>query len=280
MVKSMSILDIIEGTIARGELDLPPFSDIAMRLQEMAQSDNFDVGEIENLILSDQALAASVLRAANAPFYGGLAEITSVRNAVVRLGIRDVVNLVVLSTERDKYSVRNEQLGALLKPLWVHTVGCALASQWLAKKLGYTEQTTEAFMAGLLHDVGKLVLLRALDDVHSSGELPELPPGGVIEELLESAHPSQGHRLAETWNLPESYCRVILEHHQEQIDPAATVMILVRLANKACHKLGLGLKRDETIVLSATEEANCLGAKDVLLAELEIMLEDTPQLAG
>ncbi len=65
------------------------------------------------------------------------------------------------------------------------------------------------------------------------------------------------------------------DHHTEEIDPENTPLLIVRLANEACHRLGIGIAHDPSIVLSATAEAHQLGATEVVLAELEITLEDS-----
>jgi HD-like signal output (HDOD) protein len=277
MPQTLSIIDRIEQKIAESDVTLAPFDDVAIQIQQKAASEDFDVKEIEQLILSDQALAAEVLRAANSPFYGGLSKIQTVKSAVVRLGVREVANVVLLTTEREKYELRSAPLAQLAEPLWRHAVGVAIGAQWLAKRLGYGEVAKEAFIGGLIHDVGKLLLLCILDDLLEQGDAPPIGEA-VLHELLSSKHAEEGHRLAQQWNLPDEYARVIRDHESEQVRGDDSLLLLVRLANEACHKLGIGLERDASIDLASTEEAQQLCAGEITLAELEITLEDSSQL--
>src|SRR5512144_3063358 len=124
--------------------------------------------EIESLILSDQALAAEVLRAANSPFYCGLSPVKTIRTAIVRLEINQMRRIVILASERNKYKARNPELQRMLFELWRHASTTALASQWLSKRLRSTGIEEICFLGGLLHDIGKLIILRAVDELEKS----------------------------------------------------------------------------------------------------------------
>jgi HD-like signal output (HDOD) protein len=202
-----------------------------------------------------------------------------VKAAVVRIGVQEVANIVLMTTEKKKYNLRSPALQNYTRPLWKHAVGVGLGAQWLAKRMGFEDLTQRAFMAGLLHDVGKLLLLCILDDLLQNDAAPAMGEP-VIEELLESRHAEEGHKLARQWNLPEEYARVIELHETEKVDGEDALLLLVRLANEACHRVGIGPIHDESIDLASTEEARQLCANEITLAELEIALEDTRELAG
>ncbi len=82
------------------------------------------------------------------------------------------------------------------------------------------------------------------------------------------------------WNLPEEYCVIARDHHNNDFDGKNLLLLLVRLSNMACLKLGIGLAQEPSLVLSASEEAQLLNLSEIDLAELEIRLEDTAILAG
>jgi len=258
---------------------LPARSETATQLQQVLSDCDYDIEKILELIESDQALTAEVLRVSNSPFYGGLSEVTTVRQAVVRIGGPEVVRLAMAATEKKSYQVQNKELADYMPDLWEHSLGVAMAAKWLAKKLGYVELENEVFIAGLLHDVGKLLLIRVCDDLMSSGQVTRNIPGSLILEILEAGHCKHGASLLEHWSLPEDYRHVVRHHHDEVVDDGLTLLLLVRLADLACRSLGVGMHRDESLNLSATEESHILGAKEILLAELTIMLEDSFTLA-
>src|SRR5512135_282219 len=100
MPQSGLFLDRIIQLIDSGGLRLPVFSPVALKLQAAVSNKTEDIGEIESLILSDQALAAEVLRAANSPFFCGLSPVRTIRTAIVRLGTQQMRRLVILVSER------------------------------------------------------------------------------------------------------------------------------------------------------------------------------------
>jgi len=272
--ENVSLLDLIEDAIASGEVALPARNQTAQQLQAILGRADYEIQEVLDIIESDQALTAEVLRVANSPFYGGLSKITTVRNAVVRVGAPEVVRLAIAATERESYRVRDAGLARLMEPLWDHALGSALAARWLARKLGFVDLESEAFIGGLLHDVGKLLLVRVCDDLLAQGRITQSIPDTVVAEILHAAHGRHGAALLQHWGLPDSYLSVVRDHHEETFDPRETLLVLVRLANHACHGLGVGLQHDASLDLNATEEAHALGASEILLAELVIMLED------
>jgi len=279
MQESAALLDRIIHLIDSGSLKLPVYNPIALKLQEAIANKNEDIQEIEQLILSDQVAAAEVLRAANSPFFCGLSPVRTIRNAIVRLGTQQMRRIVILVFEREKYKARDPELHAMLMELWRHASTTALASQWLSKRLRSTGIEEICFIGGLLHDIGKLIILRAADSVL---EL-EKQNGGIgretLSELLQTAHCELGHRLLASWHVPEVYCQIARDHHSEDLSEDLPLAI-VRLANAGSRKLGLGLDPNTSLVLSETVEASMLQAGQALLDELQIMIEEHLVLAA
>jgi len=193
---------------------------------------------------------------------------------VIRLGAPEIVRLSVLVIEKNNYQVESPALHKFLEPLWAHAQATAMGAKWVALKLGFEDLENEAFIGGLLHDMGKLLLVKVLDDIlQSDSQQPNLPEN-LILEILESAHTVQGYTLAKKWALPEKYCEIIRDHHQSDMSKASNLLNIICLANKACTQLGIGLNKDSSIILAATEEAFTMNASDMQLAQLSIMLED------
>lgn len=258
----------------RRNVTLPVFSDVARQLREASHADTYDITALERAIDSDPALAAEVLRAANSAFFGGLSEAKTIRAAITRLGLKEVANLAFMATEKNRYTARQPQIAAMMKVLWQHASACAMASAWLAKRMRLTPLVEEVFIGGLLHDIGKLYLLRVLDEMIA--ELPRYAeyPTSLLHEVLRHAHTAEGYELLKSWNLPAVYQVIVRDHHNDAPDPSNVPLLIVRLANQACNKMGVGLHPETSVVLEATPEAAILGVSDVTLAELEIILED------
>jgi HD-like signal output (HDOD) protein len=274
MSQDQSLLDRIHQLIASGDFELPVLNSIALNLQKLGTDEDLDIREMERLIASDQAIAAEVLRMANSPFYGGLTSIGTIRNAIVRLGSHQVRRLILLACQRSEYRARDRVLDAILLLLWNHASATALGAQWIAEKLHAKAITEVCFIGGLLHDIGQLVILRAIDALKQSSEPVGIISPSLVKEVLMAAHCQLGYSLLSQWNIPEVYQRIAQNHHLDVFDSADLPLVIVRLANEASRKLEVSLDPDPSIVLVSTPEACALKISDILLAELEILLED------
>lgn len=270
-----SFIDIIDNLIAKSEVRLPVFNTTAARIQQEIGKEEPNVKLIEKLITSDQALTAQVLSVSNSSLYKGLTQVSTVRNAIVRLGINEVSNIVVMITHENNFQSKNPFVNDIMRQLWRHSLGCALASHWLAKHCGLTGIAHETFFAGLLHDVGKLFILTVIDDLVHSGALNVDPSPALVMEAMDTLHTGHGYTLMSHWNIPEKYSKVARDHHNETFDQDTYLDCIVRLADKTCNKMEIGLTTDPELVLVATDEAVALRLSDVDVAKMQIHLEDS-----
>ena len=275
MVQDQSFIEIVDKHLASSDARLPVFNTTALRIQQEIAKEEPDTRLIEKLIVSDQSLTAKVLSVSNSSFYKGLQQVETVRNAMVRLGINEVSNIVMLVTHEHNFRSKDPFVHGMMRKLWRHSLGCALGSNWLAKQCGLHALAHEAFFGGLLHDVGMLFILTVIDDLKHSSELKTQPSDALLLEAMETLHTNHGHTLMAHWNLPEKYSQIARDHHHVEFDPNNLLLALVRLADKACSKLGIGLEEDPSLVLVATSEAEALHVSEVDLARMEIMLEDS-----
>lgn len=280
MAGETSILDLVNERLERGDTVLPVFAPVAERVRALVAYPEFELPVLEALVHEDPGLTSELLRMANSAFFRGLDKVTTIREAVMRLGARRVSELVTLVTQRAIFRSRSKTVQGWMTQLWRHAVATSIGARWVAERSGFGDTSQEAFLAGLLHDVGKLFLLKVIDDVASAGKLPQQLSAKVVLELIERLHVEQGYLLLRRCEAPDVYCEVARNHHTDTFDPTDGVLIAVRIANAACAKLGLGLRHDPTLVIAATPEAQCLGASEVMLAELEVLLEDAMHLAA
>jgi putative nucleotidyltransferase with HDIG domain len=273
MTDGLSLLDRIKHFVERESFTLPVLDEAGLKLQAMASQGDCDLRQVESLIMRDQALSAEVLRMANSAFFGGLSEINTIGKAVSRMGLQQLTKIVFMASERSKYQARDPLLRPMVQAIWCHASGSAITADWLAHRLNYSERE-EALLGGLLHDIGELVLLRALDEFRTSEDPRFELSGELVEEVLTSAHAELGFNFLKQRRIPEVYCRVARDHHQKTCDPRDTIMAMIRLADVAMRKFGLGLRPDPSIMLVNSPEAAYLGADEIMLAELEVMIED------
>lgn len=271
-----SLQDTFIKALAADKLQLPAFPTVAMKLQKALHDGNTRIAELETMIIGDQALSSQILRVANSSFYRGLQKITTIQKAIIRLGIRQVATLTMAMSLASLYLVRNPQISQYMEKLWQHAFASGLGAQWLAQRCGYQLLVDAAFMAGLLHNIGQLAILRLADELCGSRNLnaSQLSEALLLEVLDSTMHNAQGYVLMKRWNLPEEYGIVARDHHREPYDANNLLLVIVRLMDQTCDKLGIGLRHDPSIALGAAQEAMQLGITELQLAELEILLED------
>jgi HD-like signal output (HDOD) protein len=274
-----SLLDIIDERLADDNTLLPAFDRTANEVQREIVKEDPDVAKIERLIVSDQALTSQVLRTANSAFYKGLTKVATIRNAIVRLGTDEVAKIVLLVTQRRQFQIGDVTFRQNMLDLWKHSVGCGIGAQWLARECGFRSMVYQSFTAGLLHDVGKLLLMSVISAIRRSSDIDMNPSDELAMEVLDGFHAQYGHTLLENWNLPDVYCRAVRDHHIEDFDKDDVLLLIVRVVNQTCHKMGIGTRADPDLVVSALPEANLLGVSEIALAKLEIQLEDALILA-
>jgi HD-like signal output (HDOD) protein len=274
MMYRETLFGLIDERLDQEDVSIPIFNKVAIEMQQLITKGDYSLEDISRIIRKDPGLAADVLKIANSSFYSGLNPARTINEAAVRLGARTIFNLVTAVTQKQLYRSRKKAFDRWMNPLWSHALGVAFASGWTSRQLGMNQLIEESFMAGLLHDVGKLVVLRIIEDLEDS-----LPDGGqdseeLVKEALDRLHTIHGERAMRTMNMPDVYCRVVGMHHDEDASGERDVLAVVRLVNLTCQNIGIGLKRNPDLNLLATPEARTLKAGQPMLDEMGSKLQE------
>jgi putative nucleotidyltransferase with HDIG domain len=279
MTAPVSLIDAINRYIESDKITLPVFNSIAARIQEEMARQEPSLETIEKIIASDQALSSQVLKIANSAFYRGLVEVGTVRLAITRLGIKEIEKIVLLATSQQHFKSTDKTLNQVMKKLWQHSVGCAYGAVWLTKRREFGVEQSQAFFGGLFHDVGKLLILVVIEHIKREDSTFKITEA-LLMDAMAQLHAREGAKLLKQWNMPEYFSVIARDHHAPEIDDKNYLLLLIRMANQVCHKLGIGLEKNEALILPATLEANLLKLTEIDLAELEIALEDTAILSS
>lgn len=219
---------------------IPPLPDLVVRLLGILNKQETEPQDLENLLQNDQVLVAKMLAMVNSPFYGLNRTIRTIKEAVMVLGFRGVRSLV-LATSTAKFLQRNfEVYGHQQKGLWLHAVSVAAASRALARHVRMTADDAEMlFVAGLLHDIGKMLLVGYLNE---SGKAPT--PGSHVHEFERATigidHTEAGALVTAKWNLANDIQEAIKAHHEAPGASAPRGAAVVRLADAIAHERGIG----------------------------------------
>ncbi len=227
--------------------DLPSLPIAVTRVMQLTNDPKAGLSDVAHALASDQGLAARVLKLANSAYYGSSRRIGTVSEAVVILGMRTTRNLTLATSCQDM--LEREVQGYFLPrgALWRHSLACAAATQNLARRAHF-RGTEEAFVAGLLHDIGKVVMSAYLKaefaQVLTRVAKSRLTFSDAEREVLGFDDAEVGARLLERWNLPASLVTAVRYHHAPSQAPESPLAALVHIADTICLTLGIGLGVD------------------------------------
>ena len=239
----------VQRCISDGEIEIPVLDAVALRVYREARSGELDAEGICDLLKRDPVLVGEVLRLANSGIFGGLVEVRSLRHAVVRLGTRQLSVLALSAGCKRLYSASGSRFRYRLHKLWRHMSSVGNGAYWLALHSEHRALADDVFVAGLLHDVGKLLVLRALEDMSERDGTN--PTEREIDEVLAAVHCAQGAWLLERWGLPEMFLELVYRFEDEP--PAVTdiALCLVRYVDRVCALEGIGDEHDPSIELDS-----------------------------
>ena len=223
---------------------LPPLPKVVSELMTYLQQDDIDTEQVVHLLNQDPSLVAHALRIANSPFHGLARQIGSMHEAMVVLGLRAVQTLVTTAAITTLFQPLQRQLqeaGYDQLRFWRHSLGAACCARELAHKLNANAEL--AYTAGLLHDLGKLVLAVNFPHhfqhiVHHSQE-QQATWLTAERQLLGFDHADISAALAEHWQFPVALAEAIALHHTPEEHTAVILPGIVHLADIMAHALNL-----------------------------------------
>jgi putative nucleotidyltransferase with HDIG domain len=223
---------------------LPSFPDVLMRFQNEIANPHPDVKKLASIIEDDPGLTARFLKAVNSAYYTRSGTITSISQAIARLGLVETRKLAVTTALFNRY----KSYGGLVPgSFWTHSIAVALASRAIMQ-LGIhsfsPEEAETAYIAGLLHDIGIIVLFHLFEDDYRKIHETQHASGGItLESEIQQFgvhHGEAGAALIRSWRLPESLSEPIAFHHHpwRASDSSRPICYLIHLADFICNNIG------------------------------------------
>jgi two-component system cell cycle response regulator len=241
-------IEDIKKIIKLDQTNLPSFPQVAAKLMEASRDDKASLHDLAKIVETDPGISIKVLEIVNSAMYGLGRKITSLADAVVILGLDEIKKLAIGMTVFEKmFKVgTNEQFNRLL--FWRHCLSVAVLSMKIAEKTGYHDPD-EAYIAGLLHDIGKVFLdTRGKNDYGKFITLLSASTDIVIEKersVIGIGHDDVGAFFCSRWQLPEKLVLAVKYHHQPfehlNLTQDETLLVsIVSLANFLCWTQGIG----------------------------------------
>jgi putative nucleotidyltransferase with HDIG domain len=247
------IADELKKNIMKGTIDLPAIPDIIQQIQEKINDPNASIEQIADCI-TDQILVANILRICNSPHYRNTTTIHSVKEAVVLIGLKSLLSIVAVHALSSFSPQNSNEVRKVLK----HSLVCAMIARQIARDMRNNSEL--AFMCGLLHDIGKTVMLDMLNDFMLSPELRV--------RVIEDHHAEIGYQLAKKWNFGEEIQECIRYHHSPDKAVINRSMVeLICLANSMTQTSDLPGSQGEIFLSMA--QCNRYSASNVRSVELQ-----------
>jgi putative nucleotidyltransferase with HDIG domain len=251
----------LEKLIARVG-DLPAMPIIAVRIMSMIGDPKTSANLLQDMISRDQALTAKVLKIANSAMFGVSRDITTLSHAIVILGFSTIRSIVLAASSKSIYARGPSTRMFSTKLLWEHSLASAVIARRTSEIIGASD-VEKAFIAALLHDIGKSVLnvnfsaqyLRIIEEVYNTAS--DFIP--VEQELLGFDHTQVGALVLRKWNISAELEEAVLHHHDpSHAERNQHLTAIVSFANDLANKLGIGPIKKAASELEETEAVQIL----------------------
>lgn len=227
-------------TLIKSIVDLPSPPIVVQKLHEVFSKEEVSSHAIAQIVETDQAFTARVLRLVNSPFYGFRRKVVAVEDAVTMLGFNSIKQLLLTTSLVNTFAKGKHS--ETFENFWTHSLGVAI----IARSMTYRhsrDTRSEAFVCGLLHDVGRLVLMKADPDRFHAFYFEQDQVTDLEDEkdFFGIDHQKIGEMLAQKWNFPKSICHAIANHHTPLLARQNLFLVaVIHIADIIGHALAVG----------------------------------------
>jgi len=214
---------------------------VAIHLSQLIADENSTVKDFEKIIKMDPTLVMRLLRLVNSPYYGLQQRVESVSRAIILLGMKNLRNMVVVQALKDIFKISADEAVFSRRKLWLHCAAVSICGQMISERI-FQEKGEDAFLCGILHDIGIIVEDQANHDLFiqcCNAYDPVVSPFPDHErEVMGTDHCTIGYLLAQDWKLPPDVINAIKRHHSamDNVSPAS-VSGIIQIAEYIVTKL-------------------------------------------
>ena len=273
------ISDIIQD-FKKHDANLPVLPEIVKDIQEVINSPSSGIDQLASIIEKDAVISVRLIAVANSALYRGTERILSVKQAIPRIGAKETQSIVATIANKSLYEVKDKVFRKLMEKLWKHSLASGFAAKCLSEilKLGNGEKF---YFMGLVHDIGKVLILKVLGDLHYRYESLD------IDEMLDETkaiHTSFGSAILRKWGFSDEYTRMVLLHARPKYKHSTDKEILViNLAGNIAKKSGYGVRSiPDNINIETLDSRLLLNIKppqiDTIIENIEKLMNDVSDI--
>jgi putative nucleotidyltransferase with HDIG domain len=266
--------------IMRQVKSFPGMPTTAAKLLPLLREPDSSMARIEDLIKYDPGLTANLLKLTNSAYFGLPSRISSVRQAILLLGRKRLLQLVTTMCMSGLMKKAVPGYDLPQGGLWRHSIAAAVAAERLVQPLSLT-QADEVFTAALLHDIGKMVLGEYVrEDLQS---IEQMVAKGISFEVAEymvlgTNHAEVGARILQGWSMPQELVHAVAWHHDpDQCEDRCLLSDVVHVANVAVRGIDCGKRRSDPCADASSKAVDRLG---LVPADMAALAEQTLQEMG
>lgn len=247
--------------------DIEVMPEIIQEIIQLTEDPDSTVHDIEKVILKDQVLTTKILRLANSAYYGYARKISTISQATVLLGFQAIKGIAMASTVKSYMTQELKGYSLEKDELWIQSQSCAIISRFLAKSIKYTNPE-EAYIAGLLRDIGKTILNQHMEkeylEILSLVKENDLSFLDAEKQVLGFNHAEIGAKVAAKWNLPKELVDAIGLHHTPELATENPLLVsIVHIADAITMIMGVGLGLDGLAYSLSPKAVQTLGLNEI-----------------
>ncbi len=245
--------------------DLPPLPQVAAQVLRISADPDATAEDLRKVISTDQALTSQILKISNSAMFGMMREIKTLSQAIMTLGFSTIKSVVIASSAKNLY--QRGAVGLQERLLWEHALVTALASRAIGKQLKFP-RVEEAFIGGLMHDIGKSVMgVKFPERYGAIMRTVYNGQGDALELELETFgfdHTMVGEALLRSWNLAQSLEEAVRWHHEPQgaSEGNRPIAAIIALGNQMALDRKIGIGTPESLAEASTQAKAILKVTD------------------
>jgi len=237
------IINNIVRRFKRGEVELPVLPKIVQDIQNAITDQQSTIDDLVEIIEKDAIISIRLISTANSPLYIGQEKIRAVRQAIPRIGLQETQSIVAAIVNKNLYESKLPDYVSLMKKLWLHSLASAYAARTIAQAVGGGLDPEKLFLMGLVHDIGKVMIVK---DLGESTLEKNLEISGLINRMHD-IHCNLGGLILHHWKFTKEFIEVTTGHEASRYNAATPkTVLIVNLANHLTRNIGYSVYERET----------------------------------